>query len=1197
MSSKFHSDFIIDWVERCCQHDANATAIIEEESGKALSYGQLQQLYTKLSSLLKTVIQIPNSTPGECAPSTPLISMLTNRSIASIVAILSILHAGAAYVPVDPSFPENRQIHIFTHSRSQMLIVDADNFDYVRKMDINLPPLVVIDKSGNLIEVIGAEIHESITIPRPLPDECLSYVLYTSGSTGKPKGVMVHNKGLVNVVNYFTKTLNMSKTDKILGLTTLCFDISMLEIFMPLTIGATFVIVSSKTQKNPLKIIDVLSLYNITIMQATPTSYEMLLGCGWTGDANIKFLVGGEACRPKILQLTKNGQGLYNVYGPTETTIWSSCYLFPPNTEYDPNVPVPIGEPISLTSFYVVDEQMQIVPDGEEGELIIGGDGVAIGYLHAPDLTEKRFLPNPFGDPGRIYRTGDLVKKLPGIDLFVFARRMDDQVKVNGYRIELGEVEIAMGSHPSVGQIVVLVVKEALVGFVKVRPGIVLNDEMVFFEDLKKHGAKSLPPYMIPKYYKLLEEFPTTANGKLDKLSMAQLPIPMIDRANEVVTQMKPAEEINHAGTFAEVEGQTLSMVQYVSDTIFRATGRAPNASASFAAVGIDSLAAVLFKNVLSQALGGISIDQNVLYDVDTTIESFSIDLFERLLRERPDVLKNLHIDRARDSNDLEEGNYGYSHTPNNKLDSLGRVLLLNRKLMDGYRGIVAILVLLDHFFLTGRVFGIRSHADTLIFIMLTGFTIELQNLADAESTEAIEEQTLTVHAGQYHQSSRNEKKIHKWDWKQFLFTRFIGLFPIYWLTLLICSVRLYIKWNIYRSTETLGHMKLSIVLYVLGLETWSNKINTDMFYGVYYVSLIWGVFLVYAFLYHTYRSNYHWTLKLFLLCCFIGYVIGIVHLGNVGYFHPLFGLIYFTVGFLCARLFNYCRLKFPTLLQEKPLTSVEIRLMNSGYCQVPTTSSTIAAAARRPLVAVKMNRVSEDSSSDVGKDKDEEDRPSAGSNDHNEPENNNTMIQQETNVSVAFMEFWSKFGLAIMIDVLAFVFLFIIFNTKGGDFNPSHTQSRAFFDRFFYLYGLPFIFAMMLVLSLLQPAYPRSLFTMIIAENPLLNMIGECSYAIYLIQKIVVYFWWTYAIDGCRHGVWPFTRQFINHEDHPTVFDKWYVTLSGVIITCILGIFIQKVFQERFIGYIHYRIMSYSLKRKDQLMKAGTSSKLGQPV
>jgi amino acid adenylation domain-containing protein len=257
----------------------------------------------------------------------------------------------------------------------------------------------------------------------------LAYVLYTSGSTGKPKGVMVYNHSVLNIVEWFAEELSVTPVDRVLSLTTFCFDISVLELFLPLVRGAIVVMASAQTQKDPQRIVNLLIEHRVTIMQATPTTYEMMLTDGWTGDASIRFLVGGEAFRPSLQPLVANSKSVRNVYGPTETTIWSSCYLIQGTVEDS----VPIGMPISKTQFYVVNEQQQqLVQEEGEGELWIGGAGVAKGYLGAPDLTVERFLQNPFGE-GRVYRTGDVVRKLADGN-YIFVRRLDDQVKVNGYR-------------------------------------------------------------------------------------------------------------------------------------------------------------------------------------------------------------------------------------------------------------------------------------------------------------------------------------------------------------------------------------------------------------------------------------------------------------------------------------------------------------------------------------------------------------------------------------------------------------------------------------------------------------------------------------------------------------------------------------------------------------------------------------------
>ena len=325
---------------------------------------------------------------------TPLVALLTNRGHASIASMLGILKSGAAYVPIDPSFPEDRQLHILTHSKCQIVIVEDIHLNRLKNMYISqiepLPKILILNASTASVIELKLEssalrniVNKSSSLGITRSTESLAYVLYTSGSTGKPKGVMVRNQGLLNIIQFFANDLKVTNKDAVLGLTTFCFDISMLEIFMPLIKGATLVLVSLATQKNPIRIIETLTKYNITIMQATPTTYEMLISCGWNGDTNIKFLVGGEACRPKVAQLSSTCGGLYNVYGPTETTIWSSSFRIPTDKAIVNGYVtsgVPVGHPISATSFYLVSEQGEEITaiDGE-GELFIGGDGVALG--------------------------------------------------------------------------------------------------------------------------------------------------------------------------------------------------------------------------------------------------------------------------------------------------------------------------------------------------------------------------------------------------------------------------------------------------------------------------------------------------------------------------------------------------------------------------------------------------------------------------------------------------------------------------------------------------------------------------------------------------------------------------------------------------------------------------------------------------
>lgn len=322
---------LIDVVEKTFQKFPNHIALVQEDNGTEVDYKTLQVYVNTLTKSLQSFINsiAPNAVSNP--QDTPLVSLMTQRSIGTIVAILSILKSGAAYVPVDPTFPPDRQAHIFNHSKSLLLIVDEHTFDQVKLFDVDIPPILVIDSKTGTITRNVSDLQSSSLPPihQPNPHN-LAYVLYTSGSTGKPKGVMVINHSVVNIVDFFARDIGATDQDAVLGLTTLCFDISVLETFLPLFVGGRLVIASSAAQKNPYRIVEVLDQHRVTVMQATPTTYEMLFAVGWTGNKKITFLVGGEACRPSVTKLTTNSAALLNVYGPTETTIWSTWFRFPP---------------------------------------------------------------------------------------------------------------------------------------------------------------------------------------------------------------------------------------------------------------------------------------------------------------------------------------------------------------------------------------------------------------------------------------------------------------------------------------------------------------------------------------------------------------------------------------------------------------------------------------------------------------------------------------------------------------------------------------------------------------------------------------------------------------------------------------------------------------------------------------------------
>jgi amino acid adenylation domain-containing protein len=490
-------NFVIDKFEEICSKYPSNCAI-QTEDGIQITYAELngkaeiigKEISYQLS-FMRDNNKKRNSTSSKLI-STPLVAVMVQRHVAFVAAILGILKANAAYLPIDPSFPKARRSYMFTHSKCDIFIVDEQSMPLVLDLTINFPSIMMIEsKSGRISSALTHP--KDFVLQRPFIESSMAYVLYTSGSTGQPKGVMVKNIGLANVVEYFSDTMAINISSKVLCLTTFCFDISMLEIFLPLTCGGELIIAEASTQKEPFKILDLMKKYDINVFQATPTTYEMLLATGWIGDDRIDFIVGGEAFRKSLQPIASNCKSFINAYGPTETSIWSSVFVL--NEKFS-NLPViPIGKPIKNTVFYIVNpDTNELLTSGEEGELWIGGIGVAQGYLYAKDLTKSRFLQNPFG-LGIVYRTGDIVRESSEIiGNFEFVRRIDDQVKIDGYRIELQEIEHAYMRHDLISKAVALVRDGKLIIYIQSTVDFSKKD----FEDLKAFVGVSLPIYMIP---------------------------------------------------------------------------------------------------------------------------------------------------------------------------------------------------------------------------------------------------------------------------------------------------------------------------------------------------------------------------------------------------------------------------------------------------------------------------------------------------------------------------------------------------------------------------------------------------------------------------------------------------------------------------------------------------------------------------
>ncbi|MHB8243494.1 MAG: non-ribosomal peptide synthetase [Solirubrobacteraceae bacterium] len=450
-----------------------------------------------------------------------LVGICTTRSLEMVVGLLGILKAGGAYVPIDPAYPADRQEYMLASSDAPVLLTQ----DALRE---SLPP--------STAEVVCLDTDWPSIAGRPTdsPDvaadpEQLAYVIYTSGSTGKPKGVQISHRALVNFLTTMRHTPGLLAQDVLVAVTTLSFDIAGLELYLPLTTGARVVIAPSEATEDPRALAALLERSQATVMQATPTTWRMLIDSGWPGRPGMKALCGGEALPVALAdRLVGAGLELWNMYGPTETTIWSTCARIQTQGET-----LTIGRPIANTTLYILDQLMEPVPVGIAGELWIGGDGLARGYRGRPDLTDERFVAHPF-DPtpdAKIYRTGDLARYRSD-GTVEFLGRIDHQVKVRGFRIELGEIETVLARHPEIVDAVVVArgsgAEAELAAYVTV------GKDPVPAHELRVFMAQTLPDYMVPSTVTTLDSFPLTPNGKVDRKA---LPEPVRERsgAHELV--------------------------------------------------------------------------------------------------------------------------------------------------------------------------------------------------------------------------------------------------------------------------------------------------------------------------------------------------------------------------------------------------------------------------------------------------------------------------------------------------------------------------------------------------------------------------------------------------------------------------------------------------------------------------------------
>ncbi|MFN0056081.1 MAG: amino acid adenylation domain-containing protein [Planctomycetales bacterium] len=437
-----------------------------------------------------------------------LVGLCVDRSPEMLVGLLGILKAGGGYVPLDPSLPAERWSFLLEDSRAGVLVTSR------RLAAGSFPPhaaqVVALDAEDSQPGEANAR-H-----PGQRADaDSVAYVIYTSGSTGRPKGVEIRHRSVVNFLCAMREEPGLSEQDVLLAVTTCAFDISVLELFLPLVVGGRTVIVSGDTVADGARLASALADSRATVMQATPATWRLLLLSGWEGNKQLKCLCGGESLPDDLAEeLLPRVGALWDLYGPTETTIWSTIHRVEPHGQS--NV---IGRPIANTRVYVLDQNRQLAPVGIPGELNIGGDGVARGYWIRPELTAEKFVPDPFRDvPGaRMYRTGDLVRWRPDGNL-EFLGRLDQQVKLRGFRIELGEIEAVLGQHPQVRQGVVLL-REDHPGDKRLAAYIVPQSAAMpsTATDLQSDLHDKLPDYMVPSAFVILDALPLTPNGKVDR--------------------------------------------------------------------------------------------------------------------------------------------------------------------------------------------------------------------------------------------------------------------------------------------------------------------------------------------------------------------------------------------------------------------------------------------------------------------------------------------------------------------------------------------------------------------------------------------------------------------------------------------------------------------------------------------------------
>ncbi|PLZ98350.1 non-ribosomal peptide synthetase, partial [Fischerella thermalis CCMEE 5268] len=593
----------------------DAVAVVFEH--QQLTYWELNAKANQLAHYLQKLGVKPEVLVGICV----------ERSLEMIIALLAILKAGGAYIPLDPIFPQERLAFMLEDSQISVLLTQQH---LLPSLPAHQAQVICLDSDWQNIAT-----QSKTTLGSNVEPENLSYTIYTSGSTGKPKGVQITHRSVVNFLTAIQQKLRLTNTDNLLSVTTLSFDIAVLEIFLPLTTGAKLTLVSREVATDGAQLLQQLNNSAASVMQATPATWRMLLDAGWEGNAQLRILCGGEALPHNLAsQLRQRAANVWNLYGPTETTIWSTIHQVDEREAI-----VPIGRPIANTQIYILDKSLQPVPISVAGELYIGGAGLARGYFNQPELTQEKFIPNPFWKAvgskqksegkeftglyptSKIYKTGDLARYSPNGEI-EYLGRIDYQVKLRGFRIELGEIEAVLEQYPAVRQCVVTA-REDIPGNQRLVAYVVA--ENAASNELRQYLRQKLPEYMVPSVFVILDSLPLTPNGKINRRA---LPAPENNQleVSNFVAPRHPIEEVL-AGIWTQVLG--ISQVS-IHDNFFELGGHSLLATQVISRIrktfGVDislqqlfefSTIAELAKNIQQASHQGVSAITPVPRDVN----------------------------------------------------------------------------------------------------------------------------------------------------------------------------------------------------------------------------------------------------------------------------------------------------------------------------------------------------------------------------------------------------------------------------------------------------------------------------------------------------------------------------------------------------------------------------------------------------